>query len=151
MTIQLFCTWYLRVIPLKIADGILRHIFSSKSTSSSFFLLVCPNPLPNEHSPMLVTMLKIILVSNEEGSTVNTNMSNARLWKSSIRSVTTGPLSSEDKGGVTSSVYRLMSSPMHWENKNSRLSTYPIVNAGDRNFFNLLWGSGRLWQIQTIH
>lgn len=78
-------------------------------------------------------------------------MSRATLCKSSIRSVTTGAFSPFGEGHDSRSTYRLIRSPTHFENRNSRPSTYAIVNAGDRNFLSRLWGSGRLYSRSVQH
>lgn len=46
-------TWYRLARPSKIEEGIDFHIFSSTPGSALLSGLVCPNPLPNEHSPIL--------------------------------------------------------------------------------------------------
>lgn len=76
---------------------------------------------------------------------VDTYISRARLWRTSIRSVTAicpFPEFSEDSSRFS---YRLIRSETHLENRNSRPSTYPTVNAGERNLFSSLWGFGRLY------
>jgi hypothetical protein len=63
-------------------------------------------------------------------------MSSAILWRSSIISVATGPLSGD--GDESKPTYLLMRSLMHVEKRNTIISTYDIVNAGGKNLFNRL-------------